>query len=141
MNFGTLIRDFAVGHGLFNMLIFVALLYHTWLGFKIRRNRKSRQPQFQVIKRHRTLGPMLTFLSLTGYIWGIVLVLADEGELLRYPIHLYFGSLLVFLFFVQYAVSTRIKGQDSHWRTPHLWIGMALLFVYVVQMGLGLLIL
>lgn len=138
MIFGLLIDIFKVIHGSFNALLALVFFYQAWMGLAIRKARKKKEPRISFIKRHRRLGPLLVVMGLAGYLAGIILVLIDEGRLLEYPLHLFVGSLIVFFLFGQYAVSRKIKGPESSWRTPHLVIGVTILCLYVLQIIIGL---
>ncbi len=76
-------------------------------------------------------------LGIFGYCAGLILVLIDKGQLFAYPLHLLVGSVIVLFLLGQYAVSKKIKGLESPWRTPHLCIGCGIIVLYVVQILLG----
>lgn len=105
MTFDLFIDTSKVAHGSFNALLALAFLYQAWMGFTIRRGRKSSTPRLLAIRRHRRLGPFLVVMSLAGYFFGLILVYVDKGRVLEYPIHLAVGSLIVLFVLGQYAVS------------------------------------
>ncbi len=138
MTFGLLIDIFKVVHGSFNALLALAFFYQAWLGLTIRKGRKRKKPEITAMKRHRRLGPLLAAMGLAGYLSGLILILIDKGWVLEYPLHLAVGSLIVFFLCGQYAVSKKIKGPESSWRTPHLAIGVMILCLYLTQIVIGL---
>ncbi|HEX2966518.1 MAG TPA: DUF4079 family protein, partial [Syntrophorhabdaceae bacterium] len=103
----------------------------------IRSQRRTGRLQFDVVRRHRRFGPILICVAAIGYVSGLVLVYIDEGNLIEYPLHLFFGSLAVFLLLVQYTMSTAIRGTQSPWRAPHFYTGVGTLCVYGVQLVIG----
>jgi hypothetical protein len=138
MNFDLFIDISKLAHGSFNTLLALVFLYQGWMGLSIRRGRKKGEPRGTVVRRHRRLGPVLVTLGILGYCLGVVLVLIDKGRVFEYPLHLAVGSLIVLFLLGQYAVSRRIKGLDSSWRTPHLAIGVGIVCLYVLQIVVGI---
>lgn len=129
---------FNVAHRFFNVLVALVFLYQAWMGFKIRKGRKGGRSRFEVVRRHRKLGPFLIIAGLAGYCSGLVLVYINNGQLPVYPLHLTIGSLIALLLVVQYVVTRKIRGVESPWRTPHLAIGVLMLCLYVLQIITGL---
>jgi hypothetical protein len=126
-------------HGGFNTVVMLLFFYQGWLGFTIRRARKAPGPlPFPVIKRHRTLGPVLAVLGGLGFLAGLTLVLLNTGNVLEYPPHFSAGLVLVVLIIAAYKISRDIKGPDSPYRTPHFILGIAVLCLYLVQVFLGI---
>ncbi|HXX57621.1 MAG TPA: DUF4079 family protein [Thermodesulfovibrionales bacterium] len=129
-------------HGLYNILIFLFFLYQGWLGFIIRRRRrKDMPPDFTSVKRHRKSGPLLVVLGCLGYLAGLVLVLADSGHIVKYPLHFTGGSLLAILLVGTHFTSRKIKGPDSPFRNSHAIIGVMILSLSLSQIFLGVRIL
>lgn len=112
-------------------------LYHARFGLTIRRARTKRAP-LPAIKRHRKMGPFLALAGAIGYCAGLTLVLLETGNVLEYPPHFITGSLIVVLLITTYIMSRRIKGQESPLRTPHAYIGIAILCLYAVEVFLGI---
>jgi hypothetical protein len=137
MNFDLFIDISEVAHGSFNALLTLVFLYQAWMGLAIRRGRKRGEPQLKAMRRHRRLGPFLVCLGLLGYCLGLILVSIDKGRLLEYPPHLAVGSVIALFLLGQYAVSRKIKGPESSWRTPHLAIGTGIVCLYVLQIVVG----
>lgn len=125
-------------HALFNGSVFGAFLYQGSLGLRIRSGRRRGHPQFPVIKRHRSFGPLLVILGLSGFIAGAVIVYLDHGMLFKYPAHSLIGSLIASTAVVLFLVSRRIRPGESPWRTAHLLLGFVLLSLYLFQVVLGL---
>jgi hypothetical protein len=137
VNFDLFIDISKLAHGSFNTLLALVFLYQAWMGLKIRRGRKRGEPQLKAMRRHRRLGPFLVVLGLLGFCLGLILVYIDKGRVLEYPPHLAVGSVIVLFLLGQYAVSRKIKGLASPWRTPHLAIGTGLICIYVLQIVIG----
>jgi len=138
MTFDLFIDISKVAHGSFNALLWLVFLYQAWMGLTIRRGRKRGEPRFTAMKRHRRLGPFLVVLGILGYCLGLLLVYIDKGRLVEYPPHLAVGSLIVLLLLGQYALSRKIKGPESPWRTPHLANGVGIICLYVLQIVIGI---
>ena len=137
MTFDLFIDIAKLAHGSFNTLLALAFMYQAWMGLAIRRGRKRGEPQLIAMRRHRRLGPFLVVMGLLGYCLGLILVSIDKGRVVEYPPHLVVGSVIVLFLLGQYAVSRKIKGLDSSWRTPHLAIGVGIICLYVLQIVIG----
>lgn len=139
MDVSLLFIDIArVAHGAFNTLLALAFIYQSWMGFAIRKARKSSQPRPTAVKRHRKLGPLLVVMSAVGYCFGLVLVRLDKGHVLEYPLHFIVGSLIVLVVLAQFAVSKKIKGRGLSIRALHLFIGISIICLYALQLAIGL---
>lgn len=125
-------------HGVFNTFIVVLFFYQARLGWKIRKGRKSGALALREMKRHRKLGPFLVILGISGFLAGLTLVFLDAGRLIKYPLHLFNGLLVVALISATFVISRKIRGSDSPARTPHFLLGLAILSLYCVQIILGL---
>lgn len=138
-----LVPSLALGHGLFNLLVFGLFLRQGWLGFTIRQARQNgTTPPLNAIRKHRRTGPLAALLGGTGFLVGIALVLFDKGRLIEYPLHLSVGALIVLAIAGLYALSRRIKGDAaSPYRPLHASLGLLLLGLYLIQVFLGLSIL
>jgi len=125
-------------HGLFNAVVGVLLFVQAWRGLKIRRARRT-GGAFPVssVKRHRKNGPILPYLAATGFAAGLLLIALDHRPLISFPTHFFFGLSIVLLLWLLRRLGVRIKGPLSPIRTPHFVLGIALLVIYVVQVGLG----
>ncbi len=125
-------------HAFYNSSMMLLFFYHGWMGITIRRLRKAGGPlPFPVIRRHRKMGPPLTVLGVVGFFIGFTLVLVDTGRVLEYPPHLFAGLVIVVLLPATFAISRKIKGPDSPYRNPHFTLGVILLFLYVIEVFLG----
>jgi hypothetical protein len=138
MTFDLFIDVSKLAHGSFNALLVLVFLYQAWMGLTIRRGRKRGEAQVSAMRRHRRLGPFLVVLGVLGFCLGLILVTIDKGRVLEYPLHLAVGASIVLFLFGQYAVSRKIKGLASPWRTPHLAIGTGLICLYVFQIVVGI---
>jgi FtsH-binding integral membrane protein len=127
-----------LAHGSFNTLLALCFFYQAGMGLAIRRGRKRGEPRVKAARRHRRLGPFLVVLGILGYCAGLILTYVDKGRVFEYPPHLAVGSVIVLFLLGQYAVSRRIKGLESAWRTPHLVIGSGIIVLYVVQVVVGI---
>jgi hypothetical protein len=126
-------------HGSFNAIVGFLFLYQGSLGLKIRKERKSGgRRNVMVVKRHRTGGPIFAALGVAGYLAGVVLVYLDKGHLVEYPSHLITGSAIALLIMTTFIISRKIKGTESPWRIPHFVIGLCILFLYLLQIYIGL---
>lgn len=134
-----LIPYLALGHGIFNLLVFGIFIRQGWLGLAIRQARQNgTSPPQKAIRNHRRSGPVAALLGGVGFLAGIILVLFDKGRLVEYPLHLGVGSVIVLTLGGLYALSRRIKEAESPYRTPHACLGLLLLGLYLVQCFLGL---
>ncbi len=134
-----LLADLRPVHGVYNAIMMLLFLYQGRLGFKIRRERRAHAPlPVPVIRRHRRLGPVLAILGGLGFLEGLTLVLLDTGKVLEFPPHLFTGLTIVVLLIATYRISRDIKGPDSHLRTPHFVLGIAILFLYLVNVIIGI---
>lgn len=134
-----LIPYLALGHGLFNLLVFGIFIRQAWLGLAIRKARRTgTPPPMDAVRSHRRIGPVAALLGCAGFGAGIVLVFLDKGRLVEYPLHLLVGGVIVLTLGGLYALSRRIKEADSPYRTPHACLGLLLLSLYGVQCFLGL---
>jgi Protein of unknown function (DUF4079) len=130
-----------IAHGAYNAVVALLFIYLGFLGWKIRMERKAggkRNPA--PIRRHRKWGPLLAVLGIGGYFAGIVVVYLDKGHLYEYPLHLIVGTCIAMMIAVTYLVSRKINRPESPWRTPHFLIGLFIIFLYLVQIILGLFI-
>jgi len=129
-------------HGLYNTAVMVLFVYQGFLGLRIRRERKAGIRSFHIIKRHRKLGPVLTFESMIGFLAGVTIVYLDFGHIFKYPLHFITGLLIVLSVITAFLISKRIKGVDDLWRYRHYVLGILIISFYFVQafLGLGILI-
>ena len=126
-------------HAFYNGVVLLLFFYHGWLGATIRRARRAKAPlPFAAIKRHRKMGPFLVILGVTGFFIGFTLILLHTGNVLEYPPHFFTGLAIVILLMTTWAVSRKIKGPDSPYRTPHFAVGIAILCFYLSEAVLGL---
>jgi peptidoglycan/LPS O-acetylase OafA/YrhL len=137
MTFDLFIDISKLAHGSFNTLLALVFFYQAWMGLSIRRGRKRGDSRVKAMRRHRRLGPFLVVLGILGYCLGVILVYIDKGRVFEYPPHLAVGSVIVLFLLGQYAVSRKIKGMESSWRTPHLAIGVGIILLYVLQIVVG----
>ncbi|HEY6011926.1 MAG TPA: DUF4079 family protein [Nitrospirota bacterium] len=134
-----LLSNLRLVHGFYNTAVMLCFLYQGRLGLSIRRARMAKTPlPFHAIRRHRRLGPILTVLGGVGFLIGLTLVLLSTGNVFEHPPHLIVGLLIISLLIATFIVSRGIKSPDSPYRTPHFYIGIAILGLYVVQVFLGI---
>ena len=133
------ISTLQLAHVSVNGALFFALVYQGRLGWRIRRRRVAGVLQdFNVVKRHRALGPILATLLPMGYLAGLITAYLHKGIWVRYPGHLAVGTVLLVVVSTTVLVSRRIRGAQSPWRTPHFALGVLLLCTFLVQIYLGL---
>ena len=125
-------------HGAFNGTLLLLFLYQGWMGLKIRKGRKASAPAFAMMRRHRRFGPLFALLGLGGYTFGLTLVYIDKGHIFEYPPHFAVGALIAFALISAFAVSRKIRGYDSPWRTPHFAIGLTVIGLWAIQILIGL---
>ena len=134
-----LLSSLRLVHGSFNTFVMVLFFYHAHLGIAIRRARRARGPlPFPLIKRHRRGGPLLAGLGIAGFCIGFTLVMLDSGMALEFPSHFLVGCTIVLCLVTTFVVSRKIKGPDSPYRTPHFYLGIAILCLYLIEVVLGL---
>ena len=133
------ISTLQLAHVSVNGALFFALVYQGRLGWRIRRRRVAGVLQdFNVVKRHRALGPILATLLPIGYLAGLITAYLHKGIWVRYPGHLAIGTILLVVVCSTYLVSKRIRGPQSPWRQAHFALGLLLLCTFLVQIYLGL---
>lgn len=135
-----LLTPLRLGHGLFNFSLVLLFFYTARFGLLIRRARQKGAPRpVAAIRRHRKLGPILAGLGLLGFAAGLILVLLDTGNILKYPAHLAVGACLVALLLATFLVSRKITGPAaSPFRQVHFLLGVAILALYLLEVLLGL---
>ena len=89
---------------------------------------------FDVVRRHRSRGPLLVLLGILGYVAGALLIYLDKGHIFKYPIHNIVGSGIVILLTATFFIAREIKGPESPWRTLHGIVGIGILCLYLVQL-------
>ena len=133
------ISTLQLAHVSVNGALFFALVYQGRLGWRIRRRRVAGVLQdFNVVKRHRALGPILATLLPMGYLAGLITAYLHKGIWVRYPGHLAVGTVLLVVVCSIVLVSKRIRGPQSPWRQAHFALGLLLLCTFLVQIYLGL---
>jgi hypothetical protein len=125
-------------HGAFNSTLLFLFLYQGWMGLKMRRGRKASAPALGMMRRHRKFGPFFALVGLGGYGFGLTLVYLDKGHVFEYPLHSALGALITLSLIGAFAVSRKIKGYDSPWRTPHFALGLIVIGLFVIQVLVGL---
>lgn len=124
-------------HGSYNTIMMILFIYQGYLGFIIRKERRSGAQNFRAIGRHRRSGPVLAVLGITGFFAGATLAYIDYGDMLRYPLHLVTGIALVVSILITFFISRKIRAGSPAWRTSHFVLGLTILFLYVAQSLLG----
>ncbi len=128
-----------LSHGVYNLFMLLLFLHQGFLGLRVRRARKAHAPlPFPAIKRHRKGGPVLAGMGAFGFLFGLVLILLDTGNILEYPPHFFAGCLIVLALVAGIVTSGRIKGQDPIFRNRHFAAGIVILCLYVLNSLLGL---
>ena len=126
-------------HGGYNTIIFFALIYQGWIGLKIARQRRThRERDLLLVSRHRINGPVLALLAFAGYVVGIMLVLSDYGRVFQFVYHGSTALAIIILIAMAVLSSRQIRGMESPWRIRHFGVGLMTLFLYVIQIFLGL---
>jgi hypothetical protein len=126
-------------HGVYNAIVVLLFLYQGQIGFRIRRARRAgAAPLFEMIKRHRRMGPVLVILGGIGFLEGLTLVMLDSGKVLQFPLHLFTGLTIVVLLIATYKISRNITSTDASYRTLHFVIGSVILCLYLVDVVIGI---
>ena len=125
-------------HASFNTTVLLLFIYHGFVGLKIRKNRKSGAPDFNIIKRHRKLGPVLALMGGAGFFAGLTITYIDIGRLLIYMPHLINGMVIISLITAAFLISRNIRASEPQLRTIHFIIGILIISLYFIQAFLGL---
>lgn len=125
-------------HGFYNATVILLFVYQGFIGLRIRRERKAGIRSFNIIKRHRKLGPVLIFVSMLGFLAGGMVVYLDHGHIFHYQIHFITGLLIVLSVIATFIISKRITDADDIWRDVHFMLGIFILCLYITQVFLGL---
>ncbi len=133
-----LIANLKLLHGLYNSIVFIMILYQGFLGLRIRKERRSGRIYPHDIKKHRRLGPILTFVSPIGFFAGVSVVYLDYGHIFKYPLHFIMGFFIMLSVFMTFLVSKRIISNDELWRKRHYILGILIISFYIIQVTLGL---
>ena len=135
-----LLTPLRLAHGLFNFSVVLLFFYTARFGLLIRRARQKGAPRpTAAIRRHRKLGPILASLGAMGFGAGLTLILLDTGNILKYPVHLLVGTIIVALLLTTFLVSRKIAGPEaSPFRQAHFLLGLAILSLYLLEVLLGL---
>jgi len=126
-------------HGIFNTCVLVLFVYQGMLGRKIRR--ADTRP-FDVIRRHRKIGPGAAVLGASGFMAGMTVLYLDAGYIVKYPLHFTTGLIIVVFIATTWIISKKITGVDSVWRNRHYAVGILIIILYFIQaiLGLGILL-
>jgi len=84
------------------------------------------------------LGPIISFIGVTGFISGLIVVFIDNGIFYIFRHHFITGLLVAILIMITYTVSRKIKVRDALRRTTHFISGIILIFLYFIQTLLGI---
>lgn len=125
-------------HASFNTTVLLFFIYQGLSGLKIRKKRKVGAPDFNIIKRHRKLGPVLAVMGGAGFFAGLTITYIDIGRLLIYMPHLINGIVIISLITATFLISRNIRASEPQWRTAHLIIGILIVSLYFIQVFLGL---
>lgn len=120
---------------------FIALLvfYQGWIGIKIRKDRVAgRPPIVKVVKRHRTMGPILALMGIAGFFAGAITVYLNEGRIFEHPVHFVIGLSIAALVATTFVISRKIRSQDSPLRHPHFIVGLVIICLYCIQIFFGI---
>jgi hypothetical protein len=128
-----------LAHVSFNGALFFVFVFQGFLGWRIRRSRAAgTQQDFNAVRRHRALGPVLATLLPAGYLAGLTTTFLHKGVWVRFPGHLAAGTVLVAIVCAAVLAAKKIRGVQSPWRTPHGALGLSLLCAFLLQVFLGL---
>lgn len=126
-------------HAVFNAVLLLGLLSLGIVGWGNRRNRLAGRPMnAPLVRRHRRWGVILAGILPFSYLGGLGTVFLDFKTLLKFPLHLGIGTLLLAAVGLTYLASRKIRGLQSPWRTRHFLLGLACLVLFLAQAVLGL---
>jgi len=126
-------------HAAYSGSVALLVFYQGWIGFKIRRERVAgRPPIVKAVKRHRTMGPIITLMGIAGFFAGAFTVYLNEGRLFEHPIHFVIGLSIVAFVSTTFVISRKIRSQDSPLRNSHLIVGLVIISLYCTQIFVGI---
>jgi hypothetical protein len=127
-----------LAHGSFNTIVFFFVIYQGSLGYRIRKARLAGGHAGKINKKHRQNGPVLVALGIAGFFAGMLLAYLDYGHILKYPLHFINGAAISAALVGLFLISKKIKAADVHWRKAHFALGIVTVFLYCLQILLGL---
>jgi uncharacterized membrane protein YfcA len=125
-------------HGSYNLAIILLFWYQAFLGFRIRKARRSGGSNPKAVRRHRQAGPVLAIFAIAGYVGGLLVGFLDHGPIIKYPLHLFSGTFIVMVIVATVTVSRRITYRHDRERNLHFSLGLMLLCLYAFQAFLGI---
>lgn len=139
---GTFFPYLKYAHGLFSAIIIILFIYQGLLGLRIRmRRRAGGRPEVPFVRTHRKIGPFLVILAVSAFAGGAGSVFLQWDDYFMYPIHFLNGAALISLAVLTFAISRKIRGKVTAWRTVHYFTGLTLLSLFILQAYLGIRIL
>ena len=131
-----MIKNFRIGHAMFNSIVFLLFIYQAYLGLSIRRSKLAGNIDVNKIQKHKRNGPIWVVLAILGYLAGLTLVTIDQGRPFTFPVHLIIGSLLIILIVATFIISRRMTS-DQKLRDAHRKIGIGIISLYLIQAIIG----
>jgi hypothetical protein len=126
-------------HAAYSGSVALLVFYQGWIGFKIRRERVTgRPPIVKAVKRHRTMGPIITLMGIAGFFAGAMTVYLNEGRIFENPIHFVIGLSIVAFVSTTFVISRKIRSQDSPLKNPHFIVGLVIISLYCIQIFVGI---
>lgn len=126
-------------HAAYSGSVALLVFYQGRIGFKIRRERVAgRPPIVKAVKRHRTMGPIITLMGIAGFFAGAMTVYLNEGRIFENPIHFVIGLSIVAFVSTTFVISRKIRSQDSPLRNPHFIVGLVIISLYCIQIFVGI---
>ena len=126
-------------HAAYSGSVALLVFYQGRIGFKIRRERVAgRPPIVKAVKRHRTMGPIITLMGIAGVFAGAMTVYLNEGRIFENPIHFVIGLSIVAFVSTTFVISRKIRSQDSPLRNPHFIVGLVIISLYCIQIFVGI---
>ncbi|NWF75164.1 MAG: DUF4079 family protein [Nitrospirae bacterium] len=126
-------------HGTYNFFVFIAFIYQSIIGLRIRKERlQGNPPNIHTIRKHRKSGPIFAVEGVIGFLAGMTIVYIAEGHIMVYPLHFFIGLLITLSIIITLILSKKIKSRESKWRTLHLASGILIICLYVIQIFIGI---
>jgi len=136
------IASIRLAHVFFNAVAVILFLVQAMTGIGNRKRRLAGGDVLQGrVRLHRRMGPVLVLMTVAGFCGGLILVCIDRNNIIEYPVHLFFGTMLTVFTATAMATGYNISGMDDSLRDIHFSVGRTIVAICVVQVMLGAIVL